>query len=69
MVHKIKKMKKSELIVLIENEGEFLRDYPTDSFGGSNTGDAEVYLWKGNEWEINKERDGNKVEVGKIEKD
>jgi len=33
-------------------DGDFLQSYPTDSFGGSNTGDAEVYIYKGHKYEI-----------------
>jgi len=61
-----KGISKREKINLVEDKGEFLEDYPTDSFGGSNTGDAELYCFKGKAFEVNKERDGNKVQFGQV---
>jgi hypothetical protein len=65
-MHK-KKTNKRDLASRIEEEGELLMSYPTDSFGGSNTGDAEAYLLKGDVWEVNRERFGTKIEVGKLD--
>jgi len=46
-------MKKENLIYLVEEHGEFIKNYPVD--GGqteSNSGDAEVYKYEGKYYEI-----------------
>lgn len=57
---------KWEKIAEIEEDGIFLEDYPTDSFDGSNTGDAELYYYNGKIYEINRERGGDKVLFGEV---
>jgi len=39
----------------LEEEGIELDSYPTDSFGGSNTGDETLYYYNGDFYEVNKE--------------
>lgn len=64
-----KGISKREKIDLVEDKGEFLEDYPTDSFGGSNTGTAELYCFKGKVFEIDREEVGEKVKFGQVSKD
>ncbi len=61
-----KGLKKYQKINLIEEKGNLLEEYPTDSFDGSNTGDASLHCFKGKIFEINRERDGNKVTLGEV---
>jgi hypothetical protein len=61
-----KSIPKKELIRMVESDGELLEEYPTDSWGGSNTGDAQVFSYMENVYEIDKESDGNRVRIGKI---
>jgi hypothetical protein len=59
-------MNKRDMVFNIRESGDFLEGYPTDSFDGSNSGDGELWFWKDTFWEINKERGGTKVILGKI---
>ena len=58
--------KKHAKIDMISEDGDLLEEYPTDSFDGSNTGDGELYYYNGGFFEIDRERDGNKVLLGQI---
>jgi hypothetical protein len=50
----------------IESEGKLLDEYPTDDFDGSNSGEGELYYYKGYFYELTKEIDGNRKRLGKI---
>jgi len=64
-----KGLTKKKKIELVEDKGELLEDYPTDSFDGSNTGNAELYCFKGKVFEIDREEDGDRVKFGQVSKD
>ena len=59
-------MDKVGLIRVLEEDGELLQEYPTDSWGGSNTGDGAVYKYEGKYYEVDRKRDSDKVRVGEL---
>lgn len=53
---KTKRKNTINMIFKVTGEGILLEEYPTDSFNGSNTGDGQLFFYKGKFYEINRER-------------